>query len=107
MSEEPKAGEIVFKFKDKVSYEDGESAFRLRLDLPSLEATYLVTSSPGATSRNILARAPHPPPHLTPGECWGSLPSDLRKIISTSQRHTVNIWERAKNKSRAKNTFSL
>lgn len=27
VSEEPKAGEIVFKFKDKVLYEDGESAF--------------------------------------------------------------------------------
>lgn len=54
VSEEPKAGEIVFKFKDKVLYGDGGSAFPAQVGL----ATYLVTSSPGSTTRNRLAKAP-------------------------------------------------
>lgn len=33
VSEEPKAGERVFKFKDKVLYEDGESAFPAQVGL--------------------------------------------------------------------------
>lgn len=68
---------------------------RLKLDLPSLEATYLVTSSPGPTSRNrqTCSQSSPPPPHPTPGQCWGSLPSDLKKIISSSQRDTGHLGE--------------
>lgn len=47
---------------------------QLRLDLLSLEATYLVTSSAGPTSRNRLARAPHPLPTPPQESAGGACP---------------------------------